>query len=373
MDHEKVLELLERYDNGTSTDAERAAVEGWYNSYAERNNADAFDDDMDEEMMLIWHRIQADREQVKVTKFRYGKLLAYAAAIAVVLSVGLLFYNNTNKTKQDYISVTQAEVKPGKIGATLTLANGKRIALSDAANGELATESGVVIKKAADGQLIYEIQSQVSGANEINTISTAKGETYRLRLPDGTWIWLNAASSLSYAPALKKDGLRTIKLIGEAYFEVAKDKMHPFIVETSKQKIEVLGTHFNVNAYSDEALTRTTLLEGAVLLNHSTILKPGQQGTINASGKINIEMVDVAEAIAWKNGKFIFNSEDISSVMRKLSRWYDVEVVYEGNHPETTFTGVISRYDNISKILDKINSTGAIHLKLEGRRIVIMP
>jgi ferric-dicitrate binding protein FerR (iron transport regulator) len=299
-------------------------------------------------------------------------LIAIAATIVAVFTAGLLFF--TNRSEKVTIASRQAnEIKPGRNGATLTLSNGKKILLSNATNGELAEEAGIAISKTADGKLVYEIQSPSDGTDKINTISTDKGETYQLRLPDGTNIWLNAASSLTYCSTLLKDGVRSVKLDGEAYFEVAKDKYHPFIVETDHQQVEVLGTHFNVSAYLDEPFIKTTLLEGAVRLNHATILKPDDQATVGLSGKIAVEQVDVQEAVAWKNGKFIFISEDITSVMRKLSRWYNVEVVYKNKCSAATFTGVISRYDDISRILNKINYTGAVHLTIEGRRIVVMP
>ncbi|WP_316812650.1 FecR family protein [Pedobacter heparinus] len=375
MENKEALALLEKYHKGTCTEQERAAVEAWYNSYAVRHSADAIDEDLEQEMSLIWKNIQM-KPQSKIVLFSYSRLFAYAAAIVVIFTVGLLFYlNYSNKTKDEVfqMQVHAGNIKPARNGATLILANGKKIRLAEAANGELAKEAGVVIRKTRDGQLIYEIQGQITGTNTINTISTAKGETYQLRLPDGTVVWINAASSLTYDAVINKAGLRKVKLEGEAYFEVAKDKLHPFIVETDKQQVKVLGTHFNVNAYPDEVLTRTTLLEGAVQLNNSTVLDPGEQAVSGLSGKIAVEKVDVTEAVAWKNGKFIFTSEDITSVMRKLSRWYNVEVLYKGDRPVTTFTGVISRYDNISKILDKINYTGGARLTLEGRRIIVMP
>lgn len=375
MENKKVLALLEKYNNGTCTEEENAAVEAWYNSYAAKHSANVIDDDMNEEMSLIWRNVQANKQQIKNIQLNYKRLFAFAATIAVLITAGMLFYKN--KTKNDIIrqqvSLADAHIKPGREGATLTLADGKKIALSNAVNGELAKEAGVVISKTRDGQIIYEIQNPTVGANKINTISTAKGETYQLRLPDGTAVWLNSASSLTYDATLHKSGIRSVKLDGEAYFQVAKDKLHPFVVETGKQRIEVLGTHFNVSAYSDETTTKTTLLEGSVRLNDLRVLEPGDQASSQAFGKIAVEKVDVNEAVAWKNGKFIFTSEDITSVMRKLSRWYDVEVVYKGDRPAANFTGAISRYDNISKILSKINYTGAVHLTVEGRRIIVMP
>jgi len=371
MEKEKVLALLEKYNMGLCNQEETAFVEAWYNSFAAKQSGKPIEEDLETEKELIWKSIQKNKHQHRPTRSSTNGWLAAAATIVLAITASLLFYNHRNETIT--AAVQTNFIKPGKYSATLTLANGRKISLSEATNGELAKEAGVIISKTADGKLIYEIHNQTGTENEINTISTAKGETYQLHLPDGTNIWLNAASSLTYTTTLIKDGVRNVRLEGEAYFEVTKDKKHPFIVETNKQQIEVLGTHFNVNAYKDESMTKTTLLEGSVQLNHATVLKPADQATLDLSGKISVEQVDVKEAVAWKNGKFIFSSEDITSVMRKFSRWYDVEVVYKNAPPSATFTGVMSRYDDISKILKKINYTGRVHLKLEGRRIVVMP
>jgi transmembrane sensor len=373
MENEKVFALLEKYHQGLCTEEESAFVEAWYNSYAAKHSAEAIAEDLEVEKSLIWRNIQENKNPIKTARLNYTKWVTIAATIVVIFAGGLFFFTNKSKNVILTAAVKGGLIKPGKYSATLTLADGKRILLSEATNGELAKEAGVTISKTADGKLIYKIENQTGAANKINTISTAKGESYQLRLPDGTNIWLNAASSLTYATTLIENGVRNVKLEGEAYFEVAKDKKHPFIVETNKQTVEVLGTHFNINAYPDESITKTTLLEGSVRLNRATVLRPDEQATLSSSGKIVIEMVDVNEAIAWKNGKFIFNSEDIHSVMRKLSRWYNVEVIYKKELPATTFTGVISRSDDISKILDKINYTGDVHLTIEGRRIVVMP
>lgn len=290
----------------------------------------------------------------------------------MIASAGILFFNNKKEIVTDQIAKVN-DIAPGKQGATLTLASGKNIRLSDAANGELAKEAGVTITKSANGQLVYEIKGSKTEPNRLNTLSTAKGETYQVRLPDGSLVWLNAASSLTYSATLIESGVRRVKLDGEGYFEIAKDKTHPFIVATEKQEIKVLGTHFNVNSYNDEPETKTSLLEGSVKINEASVIKPGEQAITNSNKKTRIEEADVNSAVAWKNGKFIFEEENIESIMRKLSRWYNVEVIYQGDFSNKTFDGSISRSDNISKILEKITFTQAVHFKIEGRRIYIMP
>lgn len=304
-------------------------------------------------------------------KVRLWPRIAIAAAVAtIIFGAGLYFFKGQQKeTKQ---SNTFALIKPGHNGATLTLSNGKQIKLSEAINGELANEAGVTITKSANGQLIYQVQGSKSDPNKINTLSTAKGETYQLRLPDGSLVWLNAASSLTYSAALIERGVRRVKLEGEGYFEIAKDKAHPFIVSTEKQEVEVLGTHFNVYSYNDEDIVKTTLLEGSVKINNQKIIKPGEQASNSANGKIEVAAVNVDKVTAWKNGRFVFEDETIESIMRKLSRWYNVEVVFQDDVKDIPFTAFISRRDDISSILEKITYTQNIHFKVEGRRITVM-
>ncbi|KRT15932.1 hypothetical protein ASU31_10500 [Pedobacter ginsenosidimutans] len=301
------------------------------------------------------------------------------AAVAIIV-VGIYLYKYKLDNSQNQTNTFANDITPGKQGATLTLASGKQIQLTNAANGELANESGVTITKTATGELIYQINDQTQASQNItNTLNTAKGETYQVVLPDGSKVWLNAASTLTYPAKFTSLNQRKVQLDGEAYFEIAKDKTHPFIVASGNQEITVLGTHFNINNYKDEKAAKTTLLEGSVKIS-STInkgtektLKPGEQAILNDKGELKVSEVITSDAIAWKNGKFVFDDESIESIMQKLSRWYNVEVIYDGeNVKEIPFTGSISRYDNISKILDKISYTQNIHFKIEGRRVTVM-
>jgi transmembrane sensor len=374
MEKEKVLALLAKYKHGLCTEGENAAVETWYNSLVVEHSAEAVNDDLDTEKEFIWKNVQECKNPVKTIRLNYGRWVAIAATVVVIFTVGLLFFKNTAKNVIQVASVKANVIKPGKNSATLTLSDGKKILLSEATNGKLTEEEGVTISKSADGKLIYNIQNLIGATDKINTISTAKGETYQLRLPDGTNIWLNASSNLTYTTVLLKDGVRNVKLEGEAYFEVAKDKQHPFIVKTGKQQVEVLGTHFNINAYADDALIKTTLLQGAVKIynnGQSQLLKPGQQAEVGNKGINLLDNVDVEEAVAWKNGDFQFN-ENLESIMAKIARWYDVEVVYQ-NKPATdlTFSGKISRSRNISGILKMLEYNGDVHFKVEGRRVTV--
>lgn len=264
----------------------------------------------------------------------------------------------------------------GKNAAILTLADGRKIDLLKAENGRLTEESGVAIRKTAYGKLVYEVKevsTRVNNEKYLNTISTPKGGQYQVILPDETIVWLNAASSIRFPAGFTNLKQRKVQLSGEAYFEVAKDKQHPFIVETGQQEVEVLGTHFNLNAYGDEQNVKTTLLEGSVRVlsgKDLVVLKPGQQSLLH-NHTLDVANADTEEAVAWKNGYFKFNSEPLPSIMRKLSRWYDVEVVYEGKPGNDRFGGTISRYKNLADVLEMLESTKLVKFKVEGRKIIV--
>jgi transmembrane sensor len=207
-------------------------------------------------------------------------------------------------------------------------------------------------------------------------LSTAKGETYQLRLADGSKVWLNAASSLTYTASLNGNGERRVKLDGEAYFEVAKDKNHPFIVETAKQQVQVLGTHFNINSYADEPMVTTTLLEGSVKVSHLTshvsqLLKPGQQA-LNKNDHITVINANMEQVMDWKQGDFYLNHVDFKTAMRKIARWYNVDVVYDASVSDATESGGwISRNNKLSEVLQSIEAAGQVHFKVEGRKITV--
>ncbi len=302
----------------------------------------------------------------------WPRIIAITAAVVLIV-FGVYFFNNNKGIDGNSSHLLANDIAPGKVGATLTLANGKKIRLSDAVNGEIAKESGISITKTADGQVVYQIKSNQGDPDEINTLSTAKGETYILTLPDQSKVWLNAASSLTYNAALTEHGVRRVKLSGEAYFEVAKDKAHPFIVESGNQQVEVLGTHFNVNAYQDEKVFRTTLLEGSVKVSENgqtRVMVPGIQA-VNAGGDIKLSKVDTELAVAWKSNNFIFDRLDIKEIMRIIERWYNVEVIYKEEITAGTFWGSVSRFDNVSKVLISLEATGNVHFKIEGRKIFV--
>lgn len=300
--------------------------------------------------------------------------IAAAASIVIAFFVIGQFYKSTDLNNETLAKID--DIAPGKVGATLTLANGKKIRLSSAANGQIANEAGITVTKTADGQLIYEIQKGTTdGEHRLNTLTTEKGESYRVRLQDGTIIWLNAASKLTYPENLSGVSIREVHLSGEGYFQVAKDKLHPFVVTTNNQRIQVLGTAFNVSAYEDDQITKTTLEEGSVKVNvgkNEQTLIPGQQA-ISKDNKIKIQDGDLEEALAWKNGYFRFKEENITSIMTKLSRWYNVDIEYIGEPTKETFTGTVDKNKKISQVLQMLQSTNGVSFKIKERRISVSP
>jgi len=374
MQRKNIKSVLEKIRLGSFTSEEEMIGKYWIHQLNPEKKSEYSDEDLERISNEMWDTIGKEGAISPARTIRiWPRILTAAAVVAVLFGAGL-FYHNLKSNKPDQI-VYKNDVAPGKSGATLTLANGKSIKLTEANNGELAEEAGVVITKSDNGQLIYEIKSHSGAANTFNTLSTAIGETYKLRLPDGTFVWLNASSRLTYTAKLLEEGKRSVKLEGEGYFEVAKDKSHPFVVESRGQRVEVLGTHFNVNAYHDEPVIKTTLLEGRVRVtqhNESKQLKPGEQ-SINTGNHIIINKADTELAIAWKNNKFIFDSQHIDDIMRMISRWYNVEVIYTSEISKETFWGSISRFDNVSQVLKKLESTEKVHFKIEGRKIYVSP
>lgn len=311
-------------------------------------------------------------------KVQRRRLWSYAAAASIIFCLGIAYYFYQPENLPNNATILNADVNPGKSGAKLTLSDGREIILSETSIGGLAQQGGIKISKTKGGKLIYEIKDQGNndGVIRYNTLSTSRGQEYEVTLPDGTKIWLNASSSLKYpVPFAGKN--RHVELRGEGYFEVAKDKMHPFIVATTQQEVEVLGTHFNINSYDDEPHTTTTLTEGLVGIkatgtNERVLLKPGQESTLNEK-KFTINDVDTEEALSWKEGYFLFNNESMVSAMRKLSRWYDIDVVYTQKVDGIFFLGTFPRTNSLSQTLKILEKAGSFKFKIEGRRLEVMP
>jgi len=297
-----------------------------------------------------------------------------------LLGAGMIYWLNRGDSKALQNTNTVAvkpgnDIPPGGNKAILKLANGSVIILDSAGNGRLSTQAGATIDKTGDGKLAYNSLKEKPTEIQYNTLTTPKGGQYFIELADGSKVWLNAASSLTYPTSfIGKE--RIVVLKGEAYFEVAKNKAMPFQVTVNGMTVEVLGTHFNINAYDDEAVIKTTLLEGAVKImkgNTSALLKPGDQAQVSSNGNIKvITDADVDQAVAWKNGYFQFRRDNLQQVLRQLTRWYDVDVKYDGLITDMQFGGRISRNNNLSEVL-KILELSNVHFRIEGKTIVVMP
>jgi len=328
----------------------------------------------DDAKARIFHSIVDSPKFQKARMFRlWPRIAAAAAVVALIFALGLLYYMNMRE-KSAHELVYKNDIAPGISGATLTLSNGKKIRLSDVQNGEVAKEVGVMITKSGNGEVTYELNNNSGEMGKSNTLSTANGETYKLKLPDGSYVWLNSASSLTYSLRLTENGKRRVKLRGEGYFEIAKDKAHPFVVTTNKQEVEVLGTHFNINSYPDEEVVATTLIEGSVSITSGklrTVIKPGQQA-INNGNSIELNAANLENVIDWKEGDFNLDEIDFRVAMRKIARWYDVDVVYEASVPQNMKSGGwISRSRTLSAVLKHIESSGQVHFKITGRKVYV--
>lgn len=376
MQKNELEELLSRYKAGLATDDEKALLETWYTKHQEAGTVEYSLTEIQEDAGQVWMGLQHN----SITKHKHTKVwVSAAAAILLFVSVGGYFLLNRLVTPSAIVKNKTLGITPGGNKAVLTLASGRQIVLTDAKNGSLANEHNAVIKKTADGQIAYAANTtEASGVVLYNTIATPKGGQYKLVLADGTRVFLNAASSLHY-PAVFAGHERMVELTGEAYFEVAHNSKMPFKVKSNGQVIEVLGTHFNINAYSDEDATVTTLLQGSVKVSaagqtdHFKILKPGQQSIHqDLTNSFLVKPADTELAMAWKNGYFEFDRADIKTIMRQISRWYDVGVEYKGTIKKDEYVGRIERNAQLKDVLQMLQFSH-IHFKVENNKIIVTP
>ena len=302
-----------------------------------------------------------------------------AAAAVLILSLGLYWWSERDHSpvaQQSAPAVQVTDLSPGGNKAVLTLGDGSSIVLDSAKNGSLASQGNTNVTKSKKGELVYSASPDTDKAAVFNTVTTPKGGQYHIVLPDGSKVWLNAASSLRFPTAFTGKE-RKVEITGEVYFEVAHNEKMPFIVKASETEIAVLGTHFNVMAYADEKILKTTLLEGSVKVSRagkSAMLNPGQQARIKGiSDNIRVvDDIDTEKEMAWKNGYFQFQDDNLENIMRQISRWYDVDVRYEGNPGKETFTGRLPRNGNVSKVF-KILSLSGVKFRIEGTSIIVTP
>lgn len=399
----RIASLITKQYRGELTVEESIELEQWANeSAANRELLQQLtnDESMRQELIAyyeaeeskeaVWEKIDAATGEatpvIPLTVQRSGKYKYLAAAVAVgaVLTTVAYFWSQNKSTSTTTIPVAKTavnDVLPGGNKATLKLSDGKIIVLDNAQNGLLAQQGAVHIEK-QEGALMYD-KTSVKEAPAINTLATPAGGQFQLKLPDGTRVWLNASSSITYPTAFTGNE-RRVMISGEGYFEVAKDASKPFKVSIQKgndkqpTEVEVLGTHFNINAYDDEALVKTSLLEGKIKIvsdyyngKQSAILKPGQQAQIEVEGKLKVkENASMEEVIAWKNGDFLFQSADIGTLMRQVARWYDIEVRYPNGMPKDKFSGKIGRNVNLSQLLE-ILKYSEVKFELKEKTLIV--
>lgn len=401
MNTDKLHELLRQYFDNTISPSDYIELL----EYLRSTDQDIVEQVIDEEMLhldsgatfsksqsqSVLNRIKSDprftktevvspEERSNIIRFYQRAWFRVAATILVFFSAGLFIvkrYELRNHANNVVAKRSSAPIVPGSQKATLTMANGKVIVLSNAANGLLANTGGSKVVKQGQGRILYTAGNKKVTANEIgyNTLTTPRGGEYQVILPDGSKVWLNAASSITY-PTQFTGSDRRVKLTGEAYFEITKNKEKPFYVMMNDAQVRVFGTHFNISAYSDDDIYTTTLLEGSVQVsknNSVSMLKPGQQAVINHnSDAITVSDANIDDAMAWKNGLFIFNDDNITGIMKKVSRWYDVDVYYAADLNEQKFGGSYHRSKNINELLQYLEMIGKIHFKVQERRITVM-
>ncbi|HJP62224.1 MAG TPA: FecR domain-containing protein [Mucilaginibacter sp.] len=378
-------ELAKKWLNKTIAPAEQEEFAAWYSAGQDKplNIPDDFAEDEETHKARILAKINEaiKYDRRRGNKIKYLRWASIAAACLLLLSIPPVYFHLRKKiAKPSAISYQkkplQNDVNPGGNKATVTLGDGSKIVLNDARKGVLTSQGKTLLNKAKSDQLVYVAPASVTSSLPVvyNTISTPRGGQFQVVLSDGTKVWLNAASSITF-PTIFTKGERRVNITGEVYFEVAKNKELPFRVVAGKQTVEVLGTHFNINSYADENSIKTTLAEGSVKVStegQTVILKPDQQANVSNSGKsgITINNVDTDDILAWKEGSFVFEKADIPFIMRQASRWYDVTIKYEGNISERRFTGSISRSVNLSELLKMLKYTG-VNFRISDKTIVV--
>ena len=393
MNKEEAKRIAKKFLDGSASAEEKAALDQWYTANLEDAEEVVFTAEPEDAGAVkerlyknIRQKLNETPEVPAVRRIKLWPKIAAAAAIFLAVGTAVYFYSNYANFRTESRLADTKVILPGTNGAILTLANGKTINLSKAKTGIVITTSGLTY---TDGDSLTAGRNDDLIDKRQMSISTPKGGQYQVLLPDGTKVWLNAASSLKVPAGFAdpKSAGRRVELRGEAYFEVARvmrsagqrgkhaEKLS-FVVATDKQEVQVLGTHFNISSYADESSVKTTLFEGSVrvsvsgLVQGTVLLSPGQQAVL-AGQDIKVSQADLEEALAWKNGFFKFNSEPVQSVMRKLSRWYNVDVIYEGEISKDRVNGTISRNKNINEVLEMLEGTKLVKFKVEGRKVIV--
>lgn len=375
-EREYLAELIQKYQEGTLTEKEKEVLTRWL------IQLDADDYHLTENELQIKQQLSLTalrdklQPELQAPKVFHLSLWIRAVAAMLFIAVSLYFYTKPQHQPGKINTLVKNDLPPGSNKAVLTLSNGSKINLNTAGNGVLAKQGNTSVEKSDKGKVTYTANNNNTIVKPVfNTITTPKGGQYQVILPDGTKAWLNAASYITF-PTVFDATKRDVEIGGEVYFEVAKNKKKPFSVTCAGQKLTVLGTHFNINAYAEEAVIKTTLLEGSVKISNGSdnvVLKPGQQSLITPNNESKIQVssaIDLDEIIAWKNGFFQFNKADIRTIMNQIARWYNVDIEFSGKLPDAHYRGHISRNVNLSKVL-KVMELSGIHFTIEGRKIIV--
>ncbi len=381
MHRDEIVKLSERIIAGVATEEEIMLYNRLCNSY--NRPEEGWDEDLlgnrnelERELKIgIWREAGIDRPMVSM---RWFKWVTAASMVVFIFAINSFVsqYNTGAQLQTSSIpsnKILHADIAPGQNGAILTLGTGETIMLDSAGDGSIVRQGNVsVIKK--NGELVYKNQGR-SQEVVYNTMTTPKSRQFNLVLTDGSKVWLNAASSITYPTAFVGKE-RIVTITGEVYFEVAPNASMPFIVKHGENTVSVLGTHFNVNAYDNEKVVSVTLLEGSVNVSRGSInriIKPGQQAQIENDEKISlIRNVDVDHIVAWKNGRISFQGADLGTVMRQMSRWYDVDIEFNENLDDL-FYADMARSTMLFDVLKALELTTDVHFKIEGRKVIAVP
>jgi transmembrane sensor len=375
MDLREINELIKKYTNDTATEAERRKLKEWYrqNSYQET--------EFPGDEMETYHSILNNVKNSIKPQERNNTLrnLKWAASVLLFLSAGLTVYFTKFSDVRKEHKAQAGIISPGGNKAVLTLANGEKISLTDALKGYVARQSGIHITKAAGGQVIYttspDSSATVNNGNTVayNTIETPIGGQFQIILPDGTKVWLNSLSSIKFPVSFARSKERRVELTGEAYFDVKHSENYPFRVITRGQITEDIGTEFNINAYPENVSVKTTLIKGSVRIlsgNQSTLLKPGEQADL--STRIKVMPANIDAVVAWKDGYFKFDDDNLEEIMKQIARWYAVKVVFKDESLKTeSYGAVITRSSKISSLINLMQQAGNADFEIEGNTIMI--
>jgi transmembrane sensor len=366
---EDIRQILERYRQGNASDDDLAFLESWYPGYYHQPEEDMPVTERIAAVDHVWASLAQQTQPAGVKRMYRWRIAVAAVAAACITSVAVVIWHQSNAPMNTaQLANSKSDIPPGLNQATLTDAIGQTVALDTTQSGLMLTNETF---RYNNGGAISGIQSSDNNTGKVTAmkLQTPRGGSYQITLPDGSKVWLNAATSLSFPSSFEGAAERRVSVNGEAYFEIAANARQPFRVNSGNENIEVLGTQFNINNYGDEPAARTTLVSGSVRVN-TTILQPGEQMITNASGS-RVTTVNTDAVTGWRNNYIVFQNERIESVMRTISRWYDVEIVYEGEHPDDDFAGRVSKHTYVSQVLKKLELTNKVHFKIKGRTIIV--